>query len=76
MPSQALIHLNNQPIGPVTPYTRPGTPVETSNTMKVCKGMEVAADSHCALTMEQCAMLLGTPSPITPGKGIIYWNLQ
>ena len=21
-------------------------------------------------------MLLKTPNPITPGKGIIYWNLQ
>lgn len=28
------------------------------------------------LTVEQRALLLRTPSPITPGKGVIYWNLQ
>lgn len=27
-------------------------------------------------TMGQHAMLLRTPSPVMPGKGIIYWNLQ
>lgn len=47
MSSQALIHLINQPVGPVVPYTRTGTPVETPNTMKVCKGLEVEGDSHC-----------------------------
>lgn len=23
-----------------------------------------------------CAMVLRTPSPIMPGKGVVYWNLQ
>ena len=28
------------------------------------------------LTMDQWAVLLRTVSPIKPGKGIIYWDLQ
>ena len=33
----ALIHLNDQPVGPVAPYDRLGTPDETLNTVKVWK---------------------------------------
>ena len=40
MLSQALIHLNYQSVGPVAPYTRMGTPVETPNTVKVWKSLE------------------------------------
>lgn len=72
--SQALIILNDQQVRPVTPYARLRTPTETPSATKVWKlrGNAIAL----TLTRDQCAMLLRTPSPITPGKGVIYWSLQ
>lgn len=72
--SQVLIHLNDQPVRPVAPNARLGTPthVETANTTKVWKSWETVP----TLTMDQHAMLLRTLSPIMPGKGVIYWNVH
>ena len=66
--------MNDQPVGPVAAYARLGTPAEKSHTVKVWKSPETAI--ALTLTMDQRAVLLRTPSPIMPGKGIIYWNLQ
>ena len=62
------------PVEPVVPYARRGMLARTTNTMQVWKSKETAI--ALSLTMDQCAVLLRTPSGITPGKGIIYWNLQ
>lgn len=72
--SQVLIHLNDQPGGSVTPYARPGSPAKAPGTVKVWKLPSTA--TALTLTVGQHAMLLGTPSPLTSGKGLIYWNLQ
>lgn len=42
--------------------------------MKLWKLWETAIALN--LTMDQCAVLLETPNPTIPGKGINYWNLQ
>ena len=68
--SQVLIHLNDQSVGPVTPHAKRGTPAETSNPVQ---SQERA--TALTFTMNQCAVLLKTPSPITPGKHVISWNL-
>lgn len=34
---QALTHLNDQPVGPVAPDARPGTPAKVPNTVKLWK---------------------------------------
>lgn len=70
---QALRHLNDQPAGPVAPHARLRTPGKAPNSVKIRKSWETAIVP--ALTGEQWAMLLGTPSPIVSGKGIIYQNL-
>ena len=33
--SQALMHLNDQPVGPIAPYARLGSPAKAPNTTKV-----------------------------------------
>lgn len=35
--SQALIHLNNQPVGPIFLYTKLGTAMETLDVVKIKK---------------------------------------
>lgn len=74
---QALRHLNDQPAGPVAPqlalHARLRTPGKAPNSIKIRKSWETAIVP--ALTVLQWAMLLRTPSPIVPGKGIIYQNL-
>lgn len=72
--SQALIHLNDQPIGPIAPKAKLGTPAETTSAVKLWKSWETATVP--TLTLDQWAMLLRTQSPITPWKGSIYWNLH
>ena len=72
--SQALMHLNDQPVGPATPYARLGMLAKVPNTIKVGKLQETAIVP--TLVVSQHAMLLRTPSPTTPGKGVIYWKLQ
>ena len=72
--SQGLRHWNDQPVEAIAPYARLRIPAETPNTIKVWKSRETVM--ILTLTMDQCAVLLRTPSPIIPGKGVIYWNLQ
>lgn len=72
---QALIHLNDQAVvGPIAPYSRLETRVVTPNIVKLWKSLETAIAP--TLTVDQCVVLLRTPSSIKPGKGVIYWNLQ
>ena len=66
----ALIHLNDQPVGPVAPDARLQPLVQTPNTVKVWEGWGTAI--ALTFTKTQCAMLLRTPSPIIPEKGVIY----
>lgn len=68
MLSRALIHLSDQPIGPVSPYVSPETPVKTLNIVKLWKSRETTI----ALTfaMDWCGMLLRIPSPSHLGKAL------
>lgn len=68
--SQVLIHLNDQSVGPVTPHAKRRTLAKTPNIVK-SQGRATAL----IFTMNQCAVLLKTPRPITPGKHVISWNL-
>lgn len=72
--TQALIHLDDQPVGPIAPYARLGSPVETPNTLKLRESWRITITS--TLTVDQCAVLLRTLSPIKAGKRIICWDLQ
>lgn len=72
--SQALTHLNNHPIRPLAPYARLRTRAKTPSAVKVRKSWKTAI--ALTLTVNQCAMLLRTPSLILNEKGIIYQNLQ
>ena len=56
------------------PASQTRDPCQDTQHHKIMEPLErVIALIH---TMDQCAMLLRTPSPIIPGKGLIYWNLQ
>ena len=72
--SNQLTHLDDQPVGPITTYTWPGTPVKTLNIINVEGRQGRQTDIPLTLTMGQSAVLLRTPSPLTPGKDIIYRN--
>lgn len=58
----------------MTPHARPRIPAEAPSIINVWKLQSTA--NALTLTVDQYAGLLRTPSPITPGKGAIYWNLQ
>lgn len=49
--SQVLIHLNDQPVGPIGPHARLGTQAEARNTIKVWKTKDTA--TVLTLTMDQ-----------------------
>lgn len=51
--SHASIHLDDQPVGPVTPYTRLGTPVMIPNTVKLW----VSGETNIALTLTRVKVL-------------------
>lgn len=53
----------------MAPYARLGTPAQTPNTVKVWKLPKTAIAP--TLTVAQRAVLLRTPSPITPGSGVM-----
>lgn len=72
--SQDLRHLSDQPVGPLLPHVRLGTPAEAPNNIKVWKSQEIAIVP--TLTVDQSAMLPRTLSPIMPDKGVISWSLK
>lgn len=71
--SQAFIHSHNQPVRPVVPYAKLGTPTEIT---QYHKGIEIMVNSHCPDS--HCASISyapRTPSPILPGKSTMCRNL-
>lgn len=71
--SQALIHSNDQLVGPVAPHARPGTPTEAPNNIKIWNH---GKQSLPLLSLGVNVPKLRMPSPTTLGKGVICWNLQ
>lgn len=70
------MYLNNQPLGPIVPCVRVGTPARTWNTMKVLKSQETTVALNLAMGQLLSYIILKMLSHITSRKGIIYWNLQ
>lgn len=56
-------HSNDQPVGPIAPYTRLGTSAEASNTEKVWKPV-----SHCSSSHHDCLLCCWEQEPSTRGK--------
>lgn len=67
--SQALRHLNDQPVGPVALYACLGILAKAPSTVKLWKWWEKTIAQ--ALAVDQPVMLLRTPSPITPGNYLL-----
>ena len=70
---QALIHLNDQPMGPIAPNARLGTQTEAPDTINMWKRKDTVIVQMLAMDR---AMILWTSSPTVPEKVTIYWNLQ
>ena len=68
--SNQLTHLDDQPVGPITTYTWPGTPVKTLNIINVEGRQGRQTDIPLTLTMGQSAVLLRTPSPLHQGRAL------
>ena len=71
--SQALRHLNDQPVGPVALYAHLGIPAKAPSTVKLWKWWEKTIAQ--ALAVDQPIMLLRTPSPITPGNYLLEFAM-
>ena len=65
--------MNDQPVWPVVPYARLGISAKAPNTVEVWKWQEKAIAP--TLTMDQPAMLLRTPGPITPGNCLLEFAI-